>query len=222
MDCRPAASSGLSSTDSLSHDWPPASRTANATIYGTVQLPSKRAGFVSQGNLQRESLPEIVSSAGGHQLPRDLGRREAKPLLLARPIACNHWSMSSTPIPDRAVPNLPSRNFDETETFYISFGFERVFRDEGWMILARGSVQLEFFPFPDVDPQSSNFMCCLRVADVDELYDAIRRSGVTEATAGMPRLHPVRMQEWGLRAGYLIDADGTQLTLIEQPGLTEA
>jgi len=28
----------------------PASRTANATIYGTVQLPSKRAGFVSQGN----------------------------------------------------------------------------------------------------------------------------------------------------------------------------
>ncbi|WP_157731782.1 hypothetical protein [Arthrobacter sp. YN] len=33
---------------------------------------------------------------------------------------------------------------------------------------------------------------------------------------GMPRLHPVRRQTWGLRAGYLIDPDGTQLTLIEQ------
>ena len=38
----------------------------------------------------------------------------------------------------------------------------------------------------------------------------------------MPRLHPVHMQEWGLRAGYLIDADGTQLALIEQLRLTEA
>lgn len=101
--------------------------------------------------------------------------------------------------------------------FYGSFGFARVFRDEKWMILARGRLQLEFFPFPDLDPRSSNFMCCLRVTDVDELWDAVRRSGVPEATAGMPRLHPVRLQEWGLRAGYLVDTDGTQLTLIEQP-----
>jgi hypothetical protein len=26
----------------------------------------------------------------------------------------------------------------------------------------------------------------------------------------------VRKQDWGLRAGYLVDLDGTQLTLIEQ------
>ncbi|MCS5724094.1 hypothetical protein N1028_13815 [Herbiconiux sp. CPCC 203407] len=59
-------------------------------------------------------------------------------------------------------------------------------------------------------------MCCLRVADVDELYEAIRASGVPEASTGMPRLHAVRLQDWGLRAGFLIDPDGTQLTLIEQ------
>ena len=124
--------------------------------------------------------------------------------------------MGSTPVLDRAVPNLPSRDFEATEAFYGGFGFERVFRDEGWMILARGGLQLEFFPFPDVDPLSSSFMCCLRVVDVDELYDAIHRSGVPAATTGMPRLHPVRMQDWGLRAGYLVDPDGTQLTLIEE------
>lgn len=117
---------------------------------------------------------------------------------------------------DRAVPNLPSREFDATEAFYGGFEFERWFRDDGWMILTRGDLQLEFFPHPEVDPFSSSFMCCLRVADVDELYDAIRGSGVPEKTIGMPRLHPVRMQEWGLRAGYLVDLDGTQLTLIEQ------
>ncbi len=124
--------------------------------------------------------------------------------------------MVSSSIHDRAVPNLPSRNFDGTEAFYGGFGFERAFRDTGWMILTRGGLQLEFFPTGDLDPLSSNVMCCLRVADVNELYDAIRQSGVPERTTGMPRLHPVRMQDWGLRAGYLVDPDGTQLTLIEQ------
>ena len=33
----------------------PASRTVNATNYGTVQLPAKRAGFVSQGNDERDA-----------------------------------------------------------------------------------------------------------------------------------------------------------------------
>ncbi|PXA67165.1 bleomycin resistance protein [Cryobacterium arcticum] len=124
--------------------------------------------------------------------------------------------MVSTPGNDRAVPNLPSRDFDATEAFYTAVGFERVFRDAGWMILTRGGLQLEFFPAPDLDPYSSSFMCSLRVADVDALYAAIRRAGVTEGTVGMPRLHPVRMQEWGLRAGYLVDLDGTQIALIEQ------
>lgn len=116
---------------------------------------------------------------------------------------------------DRAVPNLPSRDFDVTESFYGGFGFERVFRDDGWMILARGGLQLEFFPHPDIDPAASDFMCSIRVSELDQLYDAIRRSGVAERATGAPRLHPVRMQPWGLRAGYLIDPDGTQLALID-------
>lgn len=124
--------------------------------------------------------------------------------------------MSPSPRPDRAVPNLPSRDFDATESFYGAFGFARTFRDEAWLILERGGLQLEFFPAPGIDPSTSDFMCCLRVADADELYGSILRSGVPEKTRGRPRLHPIRMQEWGLRAGFLIDPDGTQLTLIEQ------
>jgi len=118
---------------------------------------------------------------------------------------------------DRAVPNLPSRNFDVTEAFYAGFGFERTFRDDGWMILTRGGLQLEFFPHPALDPATSDFMCSVRVVDLDALYDAIRQSGAVERQPGAPRLHPIRTQSWELRAGYLIDPDGTQLALMEQP-----
>ncbi len=115
---------------------------------------------------------------------------------------------------DRAVPNLPSRRFDDTERFYAGFGFERTFRDDGWMILVRGDLQLEFFPFADLDPATSSFMCCLRVNDVDELHDAIAAAGVPVRATGIPRVTPVQNQTWALRAGYLVDVDGTQLTLI--------
>lgn len=54
--------------------------------------------------------------------------------------------------------------------------------------------------------------------DVDGLVDAVRASGVKERTTGYPRLHPVRMQPWGHRVGFLIDLDGTQLQLISNAG----
>lgn len=95
---------------------------------------------------------------------------------------------------DRAVPNLPSRDFDATVDFYGSFGFQPTFRDDHWLILRRGDLVLEFFPFPDVSPESSSFMCSVRVDDVDELYETIRAAGVEEKSTGAPRLHPVATQ----------------------------
>ncbi|PSL37590.1 glyoxalase/bleomycin resistance protein/dioxygenase superfamily protein [Labedella gwakjiensis] len=116
---------------------------------------------------------------------------------------------------DRAVPNLPSRDLDATVAFYRGFGFEPTHRDDDWLILRRGDLELEFFPFPDLVPEESSFMCSIRVDDLDELYARIRDAGVEETTEGHPRLHPVRTQPWGGRAGFLVDPDGTQLHLIE-------
>jgi hypothetical protein len=81
--------------------------------------------------------------------------------------------MSDPTLIDRAVSNLPSRDLDATHVFYAGFGFERAFRDDGWMILRRDT--------------------------------------------GFPRLHEVRLQDWGLRAGHLVDPDGNLLTLIAEP-----
>lgn len=116
---------------------------------------------------------------------------------------------------DHATPNLPSRDFAVTAAFYGSFGFEQGWRDEGWMILRRGGLTLEFFPFPDLDPLSSSFGACLRVDDLQELYEACRAAGIPEQRVGQPRLNPPRREASGLTIAYLVDPDGSLLRLIQ-------
>ena len=124
-------------------------------------------------------------------------------------------AMSHAHMNDRAVPNLPSRDFERTVAFYGAFGFVTSYRDGGWLIIRRGGIVLEFFLAPELDPYESWFMASIRISDLDELYEAVRSTGVPEETTGIPRLVPVALREWGQRAGYLIDLDGTQLHLIE-------
>lgn len=117
--------------------------------------------------------------------------------------------------PDRALPNLPSSDFDATQRFYAGFGFRATFRDDGWMILQRGDVEIEFFPYPDVDPLTSSHRCTIRVDDLHELWGAIHAAGVPVVDTGRPRLHEPRVESSGLRIGYLVDTDGSQLALIQ-------
>ena len=120
-------------------------------------------------------------------------------------------------VPDTATPTLPSRDFAATYAFYERLGFSETYRDNGWMILARGQVVLEFFPFADLDPAESSFGCCLRLDDVDEFYEVCLAAGLRESTRGFPRLHRPRREESGLRIGALLDPDGTLLRLIANP-----
>ena len=116
---------------------------------------------------------------------------------------------------DHATPNLPSRNFDVTEKFYTALGFERRWRDAGWMILARGPVVLEFLLFAELDPASSSFSCCLRLDDLDGFFAICRAADILEQQSGWPRLHAPRVEAWGGRVGALIDPDCTLVRLIQ-------
>jgi hypothetical protein len=115
---------------------------------------------------------------------------------------------------DKATPNLPSRDFDATITFFGPLGFDLTYRDAHWMILARGGAILEFFPYPDLDPATSSFGSCLRLDDADLFYSTCVGAGIAETSVGWPRLHPLRMEPWGGRVGALIDLDGTLLRII--------
>lgn len=118
---------------------------------------------------------------------------------------------------DRATPNLPARDLEVTEGFYAALGFAMDYRDASWMILSRGALTLEFFPYPDLDPANSSFSCCLRLDDLDDFVDVCLAAGIPQATTGWPRLHPPTDEASGLRIGALLDPDCTLLRLIANP-----
>lgn len=118
---------------------------------------------------------------------------------------------------DIATPNLPSRDFATTVAFYAALGFTTLFHDAGWLILTRGGLSLEFFPFADLDPATSSFGSCLRLDDVDAFYGECVEAGIPVANTGFPRLRPPRLEGSGLRIGALLDPDGSLLRLIQNP-----
>lgn len=116
---------------------------------------------------------------------------------------------------DHATPNLPSSDFETTSHFYSRLGFEESWRDDGWMILKRGGLALEFFPYPGVNAAESNFGCCLRLDDMAALYQACKDAGLPEQCWGWPRLHAPKKEDSGLTIAYMVDPDGTLLCLIQ-------
>lgn len=117
---------------------------------------------------------------------------------------------------DVATPNLPSRDFDATLAFYAPLGFALHYRDDAWMILERGPMLVEFFPWPDLDPATSSFGSCLRVDDLDGLWTACLASGVPVRDKGFPRLaHPPHLMPWGGRMAALIDLDGSLIRMLQ-------
>lgn len=118
---------------------------------------------------------------------------------------------------DRATPNLPSRDFLKTERFYARLGFRCTYRAGHWLILEKGGLQLEFFPWPDLDPAGNSHGCGLRLDALDPLVESCRAGGVPEASAGIPRLVPPQRDISGLTIAYLVDPDGNLIRLVQNP-----
>lgn len=114
---------------------------------------------------------------------------------------------------DRITANLPARSLDETAAFYAALGFRVRFRDENWMILERGDLELEFFPVPELDPWSSWFSACVRVSDVDGLHRAWLAAGLPKD--GIPRMTEPEDQPFGMRMFALVDPNGSLLRCLQ-------
>jgi len=118
-------------------------------------------------------------------------------------------------VADHATPNLPARDFLKTERFYGKLGFAASYRSGHWLILQNGHLQLEFFPWPDLDPAHNSHSCCLRLDDLDAMVALCREAGIAEAREGLPRLVPPQKDISGLTIAYLVDPDGNLLRLVQ-------
>ena len=118
-------------------------------------------------------------------------------------------------MPDLATPNLPSRNFDVTEAFYRALGFERNFRDHGWLVLKRGPLVLEFFPHASLEPRESWFSACFHMDSFKEMIETIEKSGIATTKHSIPRYQPPATECSGLTIAYLVDPDGSLIRMIE-------
>lgn len=113
--------------------------------------------------------------------------------------------------------NLPARDFGETAAFYGALGFELGFRDETWMTMSRGDLEVEFFPHPSLDPLQSWFSACVRVSDLDRLHRDWSVAGLPDQ--GIPRMTEPKDEPFGFRMFALVDPNGSLLRcLAPRPG----
>ncbi len=116
---------------------------------------------------------------------------------------------------DRVTANLPSRDLNKTAAFYEALGFTIRFKDDGWMILDRGRLELEFFPMPQLDPSQSWFSACFRVDDLDALYADFLAAALSDNCRDVPRMTPPQTESFGLRLFALVDLDGSLIRCID-------
>ena len=115
-----------------------------------------------------------------------------------------------------AVPVLPSRDLHETLEFYSHLGFElrgAPIEQYRYLIIGRGTVELQFWDAPNVDPLTTDASCYIRVRDADVLYEEWRRIGVPSDAATGSRLVPPGDTDYGLREFALVDRSGNLLRI---------
>jgi catechol 2,3-dioxygenase-like lactoylglutathione lyase family enzyme len=113
---------------------------------------------------------------------------------------------------DRITANLPVRDLDAAQAFYARMGFETAFRDDGWLVLRRGSLELEMVPHPALDPSASIASACVRVNDADALHRDWMAAGLP--ATGIPRMTAPEDQPFGWRLFALVDPDGNLLRVL--------
>ena len=122
----------------------------------------------------------------------------------------------------RITANLPSRDFDVTERFYDTLGFRRAYRGDGWMVLDRAGMNVEFFAHPGLDPLDSWFSACLRLDNIDALHREWLDTGLATSGTDLPRMGamPTRLGGDAPRMFTLHDPDGSLWRVMENRGDT--
>jgi catechol 2,3-dioxygenase-like lactoylglutathione lyase family enzyme len=123
---------------------------------------------------------------------------------------------------DRITANLPARDMAKTAAFYADLGFAEAYRSDGWMILKRGPLELEFFSHPDCDPRTSWFSACIRVDEPEALLKEWQGAGLPAEHRSIPRLTGFFKPPGAPRIFALVDLNGSLLRVIDNRDASQA
>lgn len=135
----------------------------------------------------------------------------------SRPRHCTRSfaALGTNRITDHATPNLPAVDLEATSRFYLGLGFAKGWRDDGWMIMQRGELTLEFFPHPNLVPSESWFSCCLRLDDLDPFHQSCRSAGVPDRCWGVAALNRVKAR--AIRNPYCLSGRSQRIASSADP-----
>lgn len=107
------------------------------------------------------------------------------------------------------IPKLPAKDLEETRVYFENqLQFSTHSRYPDYLIMKKGSAELHFFHFPDLDPLINYAMIYIRLeSGIEDLYLDYLRRGVPIHPNG-----PLEVKPWGVTEFSLLDPNHTLLT----------
>ncbi len=97
-----------------------------------------------------------------------------------------------------------------TKNFYINkLGFQNLGNSDfdGYLMVEKDSVQIHFFEFKELDPNTNYGQVYIRTNDIENLYQSLLDAKVTIHPNGALQIKP-----WGQKEFALLDPDNNLLT----------
>lgn len=107
-------------------------------------------------------------------------------------------------------PKLPMRHKNRTRDFYVNkLGFEDigVVDFDKYLIIRKGTIEIHFFEFEELDPATNYGQVYIRTNDINEVYQSIIAQGLESNPPGGMRIMPYGQVEFSL-----LDPDNNLLT----------
>ena len=106
------------------------------------------------------------------------------------------------------IPKLPFVEKQKTLDFYLKLGGTLDSDYGDYLIVSLEQIELHFFPFPDMKPETSDFMIYIRIeTGIETYYQKFQDSGIA--------IHPngkLEKKPWNQMEFAIIDPCGTLLT----------
>jgi hypothetical protein len=125
------------------------------------------------------------------------------------------------------IPLLPCHAITPMLEFYRALGFDITYQQtkpNNYAVVQRGGIELHFFTMREYIPANSYSSCYVRVADINQLYqafvDGLRQAYGRLPSAGIPRVIPLKNKS-GRREFIVVDPGGNWIR-IGQPNAASA